>query len=120
MKEAFEEVAVEFPAGDQASEIVKPTDTAFDSISALIASECSPVLPRWFSAIAPMRADQFNPATPKAVAKPVGVGRAVIQQPSRFAIQLPFVDQRFNRVDFIMMGGRRIGRQGDAFGIDQE
>ena len=120
VKEAFEEIAVEFPARDQAAEIVKPTDTALDSIAALIAPECPPVLPRWPSAIAPVRTNQFNPAALESVAKPVGVGRPIVQQASRFARQLSFVDQRLDRVDFIMMGGRRIGRQGCPFAINHQ
>src|ERR1700680_1119272 len=111
MYEAFKEVGIEFPGGNRSAIAKQPTYAALDSVAADVASQGAAVLPIWLGAVRSMWTDQFDSAVAKDVAKPIRVGRLVIQQAARFTTRLAAVDEELDRVDFGVMGSGGVGRQ---------
>lgn len=110
-----------FPACDEPAETMKPTDTSFDSIAADVAPERATVLTRRLGTVGSMGADEFDPMPSQTFAQPIRVDRLVVHQsPRRVVRQLTPLDERLDRVDFVVMSRRRIRRQRRSVRIDHQ
>jgi hypothetical protein len=100
---------------------MKPTDTSFDPIAADVAAQRATILPRRLGAVGSMWTDQLDAVPRQAFAKPIGVDCLVVQQsPRRVIRQLALLDEPFNRVDFVVMSSRGIGRQREPVPVDHQ
>ena len=86
LSEAFEEVFVVFVTHDESFEILQSADGAFDLPASLVPTQRTTVLAFGPLAILAMRRDQLHITINERIAKPVGVGRFIVDEPERHAI----------------------------------
>ena len=102
-----------------ASDAVTTTPAVFSAeLIPLVAAVAAKGL---LGAVGAMGADQFDAASRQAFAKPIGVDCLVVQQSPRCVIrQLALLDEPLNRVDFVVMSRRGVGRQRRSLRVDHQ
>ncbi len=96
-------------ANDQSTEIADPADRAFDFPATAVASKLPTILQFRFAAVAPVRTDQIDAASPQPLSQRIGIGRLVVNQPFRilfrpsasFPRNSNLLQRRFDQGDFV-------------------
>lgn len=95
---------VEVEARDEATEVVQPTDAAFDRPAPAVAAQFATVLGGVSFAPATMGTDQLDVASGQSFTQRVAVGRAIIDQSAWHVRCDRRVDQALDKVDLGMIG----------------
>jgi hypothetical protein len=106
MNKSLEEVGIDFMSDEESPLIEHAADCSFDFPSLQITAETSPVLTRWFLAVAAVRRDLFNAPLLERITKPVGVGCLVVKEALGSVARYLDIHQSFNRVHFGILSGR--------------
>jgi hypothetical protein len=109
-----------FPAGDQPSAVVQPTECPLDAISSFVPPERAAILQGWLLSIPAVWADEFDSARLKMFSQPVGIGSLVIQQTPGLAVRRALVHQSLDRGHFAMIGSGGVRRERRAVAISQQ
>ena len=90
-------------AYDKSPEVEEPRDGSLNDPAMTIASKLASILSCQLLSTSSMRTDELNVTINKAVAKPVGVSRPVVDQPWRHAFADTRIDKSFERVNFRLL-----------------
>jgi hypothetical protein len=99
---------------------LQPADRALDFPALAVSPKNAAVLSRRFLSSFPMRRYQLNASLLQCVAKPVGVGRLVVQQIRRPFLCDARIHESFNRVDFSVLSGRGECRNRHTASLSQQ
>lgn len=105
---------------DEPTTVRQPTDCPLNNPAMAIASEASSILRRLSFATAPVRADQFDPATSQSETQPVRISRSVVDQslgPLPCDLQ---IDQCFDRIHFGNTGRNGQGGEGQTTTVSEQ
>lgn len=83
-------------AYDKSSEVEEPGDGSFNDPPMTVASKLPSVLSCGLFSTSPVRADEFYLTISKAIAKPVGIGRSVVEHSWRHAFADTHIDKSFD------------------------
>jgi hypothetical protein len=99
---------------------LQPADRALNFPALAVSSKDSTVLTRRSLPSFPMRRHHLDAALFHGVAKPVCIGRFVVQQIRRPFLCDARIHESFNRVDFSVLSGRSERRDGNTAGLSQQ
>src|SRR5688572_32494294 len=93
-----------FVSHQNPTEILNPSDGAFDFVAPLVAAEPAAVLGRRLGAIRAMRTNELNAAAEESRPQRITVSRQIVQQMFWQSPQLAGLQERFNQRDFVRAG----------------
>lgn len=102
------------------TKVLNPADGAFDAVASFVPTEPAAVLGARLGPVGAVRTNELNAAAEKTSPQRIAVGRQIIQQMFRQAVQLPCLQERFNQCDFVRTGAGDLGAPGQPLLIDQE
>lgn len=120
LNESEEQVSVMFIADDEPAKVLQPGDAPLDRPAPLVAAELATILQLRPHAAAAVRADQVDAALRQPHAQGVAVGRLVVDQPLRPAMQDAFGQQRLDQADLRRTRAVDLRREGQSAAIGQE
>jgi hypothetical protein len=116
----MKEIIVVFVASDKASEVLQPTDRAFDAPAVAVATELASILCGRLLPVFAMRADQIDSTATKTIAQRIAVRRSIIKQSSRSSSQNSFVEQRLDKRYFVRAGAGCVDAEWKTATVDED
>lgn len=104
-----------FVSHNESSEVEEPCDGSFDDPSFSVTPEWATVLSCFPFSSSAMGTDEFDVSSGESFAKPVGIGRAIVNDSPGHPFRDTDVDKCFDRIHFSKVGGQREnGQRGSA------
>lgn len=99
---------------------MQPTDGAFNSPAATVATEFATVLGGRLLPIFAMRGDKIDPATTKPRTQRVAIRGRIVDEATEFSSQDPFFEQRLDERYFVRTGAGCVRAEGKTTAIDKD
>ena len=111
---------VEFVPDDEATEVVEPTDGAFDLPASSVAAELAEVLLGRADPASAVRSDEVDVAFGEPITQRVAVGRLVVDEHGRDERRGGRVEQRLDKIHLGCAGRVGVDRERQAAGVGED
>ena len=120
LNKTMKKVSVVFVPGDKASEVLQPTDRAFNSPAATVATEFATILGRRPLAGLAMRTDQIDSSAAKPRTQRVAISRSIVNQPLSLSSQDSLLEQRLDESYFVGAGACSVNSERKTMAVDED